>query len=288
MKRWIQRACLSLSMVLLAVPAAGAQWQFELLRETTTPLSNPHDIKLAPDGRHLFVSDVGGDQVVVLDRMSLERVDAFGGAELDGTHDVDFDQAGRAYVADTHNGRVAIYALTGTRGSLVGELSDRLSGPEGVLVHPNGLIYVGGAWSNNVVAFRDGEVVHELKGLSAPHDLELNTDGRIWLADSGNNRILLLSETLEIVAELRGAPYHFDGVRYLDVLPDGTLLAADKYSHTLKVIGPGRDVVATIGDGQNGVERGFLKTPEGVDSEGDLLWLSDSGNDRVLLFRMRR
>ena len=59
-------------------------------------------------------------------------------------------------------------------------------------------------------------------------------------------------------------------------------------SATWMVIGPGRDVVATIGDGQNGVERGCLTPPEGVDSEGDLLWLSDSGNDRVLLFRMRR
>lgn len=267
---------------------ASAQWQFELLHESKTPLSNPHDVKLAPDGRHLFVADVGGDQVVVLDRLSLERVDAFGSAELDGTHDVDFDQAGRAYVADTHNGRVAIYAMQGTRGSLVGELDERLSGPEGVLVHPNGLIYAAGAWSNNVVAYRDGKVVHELKGLSGPHDLELHTDGRIWLADAGNNRVLLLSESLEVVAELRGAPFDFDGVRYLDVLPDGTLLAADKYSHSLKVIGPQRNVLATIGLGQGELGRGFLKTPEGVDSEGDLLWVSDSGNDRVLLLRMRR
>jgi DNA-binding beta-propeller fold protein YncE len=275
-------------VVCLTAGAAAADWRFEFLGATTTALSNPHDVKLSPDGKHLFVSDVGNDRVVVLDADTLSRVDAFGGDILDGTHDVDFDAAGRLYVADTHNGRVAIFALQGTRGELVGSLSDRIAGPEGVLVHPNGMIYVAGAWSNNVVAYRDGQVVHELRGLSAPHDLELAPEGRIWLADAGIDRLLLLSEALEVVGELSGPPFDFDGVRYLDVIPDGTLIAADKYSHSVKVIDPRGRLLATLGDGRPGKGAGVFRTPEGVEISGDILWLSDSGNDRIVKYRILR
>ncbi len=274
--------------VLAGAAAAGGDWRFAFERASRTPLSNPHDVKLSPDGRYLFVSDVGSGRVVVLDPDTLELIDAFGGDQLNGTHDVDFDQAGRLYVADTHNGRVAIFAMQGTRGSLVDQLSERLSGPEGVLVHPNGMVYVAGAWSNNVVAYRDGAIVHQLRGLSAPHDLEVAADGRIWLADSGNDRLLLLSEELDILDEISGPPFDFDGVRYLDILPDGTLVAADKYSHSIKFIGPGRELVARLGSDRRGLGPNVFATPEGVESAGEHLWFADSGNDRVVRYRFSR
>ena len=276
------------SFMLFAASASFAEWRFEFLGASTTPLSNPHDVKLSRDGKVLFVSDVGSGRVVGLDADTLELVDAFGADVLSGTHDIDLDESGRMYVADTHNGRVAIFAMKGTRGELVGSLDERLSGPEGVLVHPNGMVYVAGAWSNNVVAFRDDEVANELRGLSSPHDLEVAPNGRLWLADAGNDRILLLNESLEIISELSGPPYHFDGVRYLDVLPDGTLVAADKYSHTVKIIDPGGRLIATLGTGRPGKGEGVFRTPEGVDSAGDILWFSDSGNDRVVKYRITR
>ena len=253
-----------------------------------TPLSNPHDIKLSPDSRFLYVSDVGNDRIVVLDAGTLEAVDQFGADVLGGVHDIDFAADGRAYVADTHNGRIAIFDMRGSRGELSGSLDERLSGPEGVLVHPNGLVYAAGAWSNNVVAYREDKVVFELRGLSAPHDLELAADGSIWLADAGNDRILLLDESLQIIRELSGPAYGFNGVRYLDVWPDGTLVAADKYSHTVKFIDATGALVATLGSGQPGHGAGVFKTPEGVDSADSRVWLSDSGNDRVVVYRVTR
>jgi DNA-binding beta-propeller fold protein YncE len=274
----------------MAAPIAHKDnaWQFEFERASTTPLSNPHDIKLSRDRRYLFVSDVGSGRVVVLDAASLDRVDAFGADQLSGTHDIDIDADGRLYVADTHNGRVVVFDMEGTRGAAVAELSARLSGPEGVLVHPNGLVYAAGTWSNNVVAFGDGQVAYELRGLSAPHDLELGPERNIWLADAGNDRILLLSERLDILAEISGSPYDFDGVRYLDVLPDGTLVAADKYSHSIKFIDPGGRLLSTLGTGAPGRGVGVFRTPEGVDSAGDTLWFSDSGNNRIVKYRFSR
>ncbi|MDH3389979.1 MAG: beta-propeller fold lactonase family protein, partial [Gammaproteobacteria bacterium] len=158
---------------LTAVAAQAAEVKLTFVGASSVALENPHDLKLSADGKFLFVSDVGNNRVAILDPQTLDLIADFGSDHQSGTHDVDFDSRGRAYVADTHNNRVTIYEMNGSSAQLVGELSERIRGPEGVLVHPNGLIYVAGAWSGNVVAYRDGKVVGELAGLSAPHDLEL-------------------------------------------------------------------------------------------------------------------
>ncbi len=253
---------------------------------STVDLENPHDLKLTPDGRYLFVADVGNNRVAILDPDSLALVGAFGADHQSGTHDVDFDATGRVYVADTHNNRVTIYTLDGLDARRVGELSERIRGPEGVLAHPNGRIYVAGAWSGNVVAYADGKIVAELRGLSSPHDVELAADGNIWLADAGNDRLLLLSPELEIRRELGRRDYAFKGVRYLDLTADGTIVAADKNNHQIKFIDSAYRLVKVLGDGKPGRGPGRFTTPEGVEIRGSTLWLSDSGNDRVVRYRI--
>ena len=250
-------------------------------------LGNPHDLKLSPDGRYLFVSDVDNDRVAILDPETLELVAEFGADHQGGTHDVDFDAAGLVYVADTHNNRVTVYRMNGTAARLVGELGERIRGPEGVLAHPNGRIYVAGAWSGNLVAYRDGELVAELGGLSSPHDLELATNGvDIWLADAGNDRLLLLSPELEIRRELGREDYGFNGVRYLDLTADGMLIAADKNNHVIKFISAEGKLLHVLGDGRPGKGPNRFTTPEGVELRGTDLWLSDSGNDRIVKYRL--
>ncbi|MBT3094877.1 MAG: NHL repeat-containing protein [Candidatus Thiodiazotropha endolucinida] len=250
-------------------------------------LSNPHDLKLTPNGRYLFVSDVGNDRIAILDPESLDLIDAFGEDHQSGTHDIDFDLKGQAYVADTHNNRVIIYSVSGTNASQIGELTTGIRGPEGVLAHPNGRIYVAGAWSNNLVVFENGVMVNERRGLSAPHDLELAANGSdIWLADAGNDRILLLSADLEIKSELTREFYDFNGVRYMDLLDDGSLVAADKNNHQVKIITHDGKLGLVLGDGRPGHGPDKFRTPEGVEVRGTDLWLSDSGNDRIVRYRL--
>ncbi len=274
-----------LSAVVAPLGSVTADVTLEFLGASSTPLSNPHDLKLSPDGRHLLVSDVGNDRIAILDPETLTFLAAFGDDHQAGTHDVDFDADGRVYVADTHNNRVTVYEMTGTRAVLVGELEEGVRGPEGVLAHPNGRIYVAGAWSNNLVVYENGVVVDEKEGLSSPHDVELAPDGNLWLSDAGNHRMLLLSPGLDILAVWRGEPYGFNGVRYQDVLDDGTVIAADKYSHSVKFISANGQLLHVLGNGRPGKGPGVLTTPEGVEVMGDILWLSDSGNDRVVKYR---
>ncbi len=219
----------------------------------------------------------------MLDAETLALVEAFGADHQNGTHDVDFDAAGRLYVADTHNHRVAVYAMRGLKGELVGQLSERISKPEGVLVHPNGRVYVTGAGSGNIVAYEDGKVVAEAGRLSAPHDVEAAPGGDIWIADAGNDRMVRMTPALKVVAVLDGDTYAFRGPRYLDVLDDGTLIVADKYSHSVKVIAPDGGLIATLGEKGRGPNR--FRTPEGIEVRGQTLWIADSGNDRIVKYR---
>jgi DNA-binding beta-propeller fold protein YncE len=284
----ILRIALAFIVVLWPSSVLAAELELTYTAASTVGLENPHDLKLSPNGKYLFVSDVGNNRIAVLDPNTLAFVSAFGSDHQSGTHDIDFDARGRAYVADTHNNRVTIYDMDGAKASLVGEIKGRFRGPEGVLAHPNGLIYVAGAWSGNVVAYKDGKVIAELKGLSSPHDLERAPNGDIWLADAGNDRMLLLSPKLEIKRELKGTPYNFNGVRYQDVLPDGTLITADKNNHQIKVIGPDGKLLLVLGTGRPERGPGKFTTPEGIEVMGDTLWISDSGNDRVLKYKIHK
>ena len=129
----MQRLLLLLLMVSLsstAVSARPLQAVFE--QESRVALSNPHDLKLSPDGQLLLVSDVGNNRVAMLDPDSLELVGEFGADHQAGTHDIDFDKNGLAYVADTHNNRVTIYRMQNMQAALIGELSESVKSVNGI------------------------------------------------------------------------------------------------------------------------------------------------------------
>lgn len=279
------RTLVAVTMLLASPGGAAADVALEFLGASSATLGNPHDLKLSPDGRHLLVSDVDNDRIAILDPETLAFIGSFGEDHQGGTHDVDFDADGRVYVADTHNNRVTVYEMDGTRAMLVGELGEGIRGPEGVLAHPNGRIYVAGAWSDNLVVYKNGVKVDEMDGLSSPHDVELAPGGNIWLSDAGNHRMLLLSPALDILSVWQGEPFRFNGVRYQDVLDDGTVIAADKYTHSVKFIAADGTLLHVLGNGSPGRGPGVFTTPEGVEVEDDILWLSDSGNDRVVKYR---
>ncbi len=276
----------TVALYLAATPLNVSAFEATFLAASDVDLDNPHDVKLSPDGTRLFVSDVGNDRVVVLDAESLALLGHFGAEEQDGTHDVDFDAEGRLYVADTHNHRIAIYELEGADGKLIGELTGGVRKPEGVLVGRDGRVYVTGAGTGNLVVYRRGTVERETGGLSAPHDLEFAPNGDLWVADAANDRMVRMSPDLEAKTVLKGATYDFSGPRYLDVAADGTLVVADKYSHSVKVIAEDGTLLGVIGDGDSGEGPQKFRTPEGVELRGDIAWIADSGNDRIVKYRI--
>ena len=64
------------------------------------------------------------------------------------------------------------------------------------------------------------------------------------------SRTLLLTPGLQTLKELSGPKYGFNGPRYQGVMPDGTLIVDDKYTHSVKIIVVDGALLQVIGKGQ--------------------------------------
>lgn len=283
-----------LAVCFLALTAAlsqAAEFRAEFVLAGDEVLSNPHDIDLTPDGKYLLVSDLGNDRVAVLDAESLKLVDSIGDKDKDvlaAPHDVHVGPDGKLYVADTGNDRIVVYSLDGSKGTKSGEIKGKIYAPEGVFAAEDGRVYATGAGSGNIVIFENGKAVAEANGLSSPHDVTTDWKGSYWVADSGKDRMILMTADLKISKVLEGDAYKLKGPRYLDVTDDGFLIVADKNTHSFKIIGPDGVLAAVIGTGESGKGPDVFTTPEGVKQRGNDLWLSDSGNNRVVRYRIVR
>jgi DNA-binding beta-propeller fold protein YncE len=279
------RVAAPLVLLLLTGPLTAEPLRFELEAASATAYAHPHDVVLAPDGGALYVADNGNHRVAVLDPETLAEVGSFGHGEVREPHDVAFAADGRLLVADTGNSRIAIYAVDGDGGRLVGELRGRIRRPEGVAVHPDGRVFATGAASGNLVVYRDGAVVGETGGFSAPHDVAFDAAGRAWIADAGNHRMVRVDDRLQVDRVLGGTAYDFAGPRYQDFDDAGRMYVADKYNHAIKVIAPDGTLLQVLG-GERGLGPGVFYQPEGVAIRGDTVWFADTYNDRIVRYRV--
>ncbi len=261
---------------------------FDLVYEdgSKAEYAHPHDVLISSDNKYLYVADNGNDRIAILDAESLKLLNTFAVDEVSQPHDVVFDEQGRLLVADTGNSRIAIYELDGLSGKLVDELSESISHPEGVAVHSNGRVYATGAASDNLVAYENGKVIAELGGFSSPHDVSIAADGSVWVADSGNNRLVVTSPDLKIIKVLEGKPYNFNGLRYLDFDDAGRVYIADKYSNQIKVLSPDDSLILTLGGPHSTFGPRFFNRPEGISISASKVWFADTYNDRIVRYRI--
>jgi YVTN family beta-propeller protein len=276
-----------------AVWSATPEVQARLVQTSSAHFSRPHDLALAPDGRSLYVADMSNHVVKVLDPDTLIVRGEIGRGELASPHDVTFDPKGRLLVADSGNDRVIIYTLAGLRADKVGELRDGLSSPEGVVAHPDGRVYVASAGAHTVTVFVDGKRTRHAGERGSgrgefirPHDINLGPDGRLYVADPGNNRLQVLDDELRTVDVLEGQGYSFHEPKYLAFDERGWLYVADEYNHQVKIFDRERQRVVTIGSGRRGAGEGELNQPEGVTARDRRVWVADTYNNRILLFRL--
>ena len=60
----------------------GAEFAATFQQKSDTSFSRPHDLVLSPDGKFLYVADVGKDAVKVLDPLTPKTLGAIGASEL--------------------------------------------------------------------------------------------------------------------------------------------------------------------------------------------------------------
>lgn len=285
-----------LALVAIAPLMSGAsvadEFQATFLRASAESFSRPHDLVLSPDRKRLYVADVGNDVVKVLDPVTLKMIGHIGKDDLDSPHDVAFDAAGRLLVADSGNDRIVVYRIAGKGGERVAVHDADQASPEGVAAAPDGRIYITNAGSHTVIAVHDGRTVKTAGGdgdavaFRRPHDLHFDGRGRLIVTDPGNDRLQILDTELRPLGTLAGPPYNFNEPKYLAADAKGRLYVADENNNRILVLDAADRPIGQIGSGRNGKGPNLFNKPEGVEVWRDRVWISDTYNDRIVLYRI--
>lgn len=146
-----------------------------------------------------------------------------------------------AFVADTENHRIKAYNVA-TRAGL-GIYGSKGSGfaqfkrPTGIAVSPvDGHIFVAEMDNNRVkeMSSTDGvnfTTVRNITGLAGPEGVAIDPQGRIYIADSGNDRIVILDANATQIATITGLAHPAT----VGLGPDGKIYVSDTYNDVVKV-----------------------------------------------------
>lgn len=264
---------------------------------STDQFHRPHDLTLDPDGRNLFVADMNNDVVKILDPQSLNVVGEIGNGQLSSPHDVEFDAKGRLVVADSGNHRLVIYTVNGLTANKHSVVTHKMRSPEGVAAGKRSELYVANTGSHNVVHFEapknnkvfavSGKAGGALTEYIRPHDIEMSGN-RLYVTDPGNHRIKILDVNLDVQQILGGPNYAFNEPKYLALDKLSRLYVADQYNNRIQIFTayPNHDkLLASVTSYSINGKTYRLNKPEGVEVRGENIWISDTYNDRILLYR---
>ena len=244
----------------------------------------PSDIAVAPDGT-IIICDTGNHVIRRMDDTFVITIAGSGesgymdGKEgesrLNSPRSVAVDKDGVIYVADTLNhcirridllGNVTLYAGTpGQSGFRDGELhQSQFYEPSGLYVTEDGTLYVADSANHSIRRIKDG-LVYTVAGEPGEIYRGYPLGGYI----DGNN-----------------SDARFNFPRDVSMMPDGTLLVADSMNHAVRKITP--DVTVTLVGGgtadqyYKSAENLKLTRPEGIYTDGETMYISDTLNNRVV------
>lgn len=259
----------------------------EFVRVSKNIFSHPHDLEVDPSGQWLFVADPNNHDVKVLNAESLEHVATIGAGELNSPHDVHFDKEGKLLIADSGNDRLLIYRLDDLKATLETVLETDMSSPEGVTSSADGSIYVASTGNHKILKFNNNKLVKAVGGRGdgqlkfvRPHDIELGPDGLLYVGDPGNRRIQVLTDSLEYHSRIISRNLTFREPKYLALDKENRLYVADQGNDQLRIFDAARAQIESIKIA-GGVKLNHI---EGVEVRGGKIWISDTYNDRVVLF----
>ncbi len=163
----------------------------------------PRGIVVAPNG-NLYITDTGNRRVVVFDPNGKFQF-AFatdGQAALNEPVGIAIDSEGRVFVADTWNSRVAVFDLQGkflSSWAIQAWSGTSVDEKPFITVDAAGRVYVTDPEGSRVIVFSAngepqaefGQLSNGEDGFSLPTGIVAGPQGNIWIADAGNNRLVV-------------------------------------------------------------------------------------------------
>jgi DNA-binding beta-propeller fold protein YncE len=238
---------------------------------------------------------------------ALDSLGSFGTTlgQLQAPKGVAVDAAGNIYVADSYNHRIQMFDPNGnpirqwgSQGSAPGQFNE----PWGVGVAPDGNIYVADTWNHRIQVFDPegnfltmwggpdvGQVSQITEGgsqLYGPRDIAFDSQGRLYVSDTGNKRIIqydLQGNLLGAVGGLGDGDGQLQEPVGIAVDADDNLYVADTWNQRVQVFGPDlqylRQWHVYAWEGLSVVNKPYLA----VDGAGNV-YVTDPEQARVLLF----
>ena len=172
------------------------------------------------------------------------------------------------YVADSRNHRILHIGSDGTLLQEWGTFADQAVGdapigtfnePWGVAVGPDGSVYVSDTWNHRIQKFTEdgepiktwgqyGQPIPELPESSSsfwgPRGIAVNSQGQVFVADTGNKRIVVFDEDGNYITEFGSAgldPGQFDEPVGVAVAPSGTVYVTDTWNQRIQAFLPSED-----------------------------------------------
>jgi hypothetical protein len=211
---------------------------------------------------------------------------------------------GRIFVADTANQRVKYAAVADLRATPTWHefgfvstrtLPEALNEPQAVAADAMGNAYVVDTFGNEVQLYRwdasssaytydpafAQDTRHAVDGvdINFPRDIAVGGDGRVYLLDSGNRRILVASGPNDTTWEVWRQSSGWGNPYGLDAAADGTVYLADTDNHRILRLGAGGTEEAI---GRFGTGNGEFRHPRDVAVAADgKLFVADTYNHRI-------
>jgi DNA-binding beta-propeller fold protein YncE len=266
------------------------------INQSEPAFGKPGGISVTPSGAYLLIADPVDSEIKVFDTGRLKQLSQFGKGELNKPEDLSFDQKGRLLVTDTGNNRIMIYDFQGVfrdgdpNIKHIATLSNGLSKPSSVSAGSGKRLYVINSANDSIIMFDGNKVVKTITSAGPDNttltelvDIHRVSKNRVLVSDSGNNRILVFDSDLNFVQELTTKAYGFDRPGRIASDENGMVLIADEGSHSVKIMNSAYKPKGEIRT--DAPLFGNLNTPQGIETVGRYMWVSDMGNKRIILFK---
>jgi DNA-binding beta-propeller fold protein YncE len=235
--------------LLIRKDVAAEIWDYGVL-QTTTVQADPYE-----QGRLSLQADL------------IFGVNGSSGGQFNTPHGIAIAPDGTLYVADTNNNRIQHFSADGQFLNAWGSFSDITAGvappgtfnqPWDVAVSPDGeFVYVADTWNHRIQKFTAsgtpltmwGTPLYDPTtngpfGIWGPRGIAVDAQGRVFVADTGNKRILVYDADGNFILQIgsQGLSFgQFEEPVGLAFDPRGYLYVADTWNQRVQVFAPSED-----------------------------------------------